>query len=75
MRGCFDSAGLCPEPDFRKRAGLRSHGRGVEGDSSVALQAQEEIIEMKDVFSVKLKRRRFAGQQKGLQQYQLVDFN
>ncbi|XP_054133571.1 ceramide kinase-like protein [Melozone crissalis] len=35
------------------------------GDSSVALQAQEEIIEMKDVFSVKLKRRRFAGQQKG----------
>uniref|UniRef100_A0A8U8C104 Uncharacterized protein n=1 Tax=Geospiza parvula TaxID=87175 RepID=A0A8U8C104_GEOPR len=26
---------------------------------------QEEIIEMKDVFSVKLKRRRFAGQQKG----------
>ncbi|XP_031970091.1 ceramide kinase-like protein isoform X1 [Corvus moneduloides] len=35
------------------------------GDSSVALQAQEEIIEMKDVFSVKLKRRRFAGQKKG----------
>ncbi|KAL9848039.1 ceramide kinase-like protein [Geothlypis trichas] len=35
------------------------------GDSSVTLQAQEEIIEMKDVFSVKLKRRRFAGQQKG----------
>ncbi|KFM00492.1 Ceramide kinase-like, partial [Aptenodytes forsteri] len=27
--------------------------------------AQEEIIEMKDVFSVKLKRRRFAGQKKG----------
>ncbi|NXQ42303.1 CERKL protein, partial [Catharus fuscescens] len=35
------------------------------GDSSVALQTQEEIIEMKDVFSVKLKRRRFAGQKKG----------
>lgn len=37
----------------------------LTGDSSVALQAQEEIIEMKDVFSVKLKRRRFAGQKKG----------
>ncbi|NXN33873.1 CERKL protein, partial [Nycticryphes semicollaris] len=35
------------------------------GDSSVILQAQEEIIEMKDVFSVKLKRRRFVGQKKG----------
>ncbi|NXI75921.1 CERKL protein, partial [Rhipidura dahli] len=35
------------------------------GDSSVALQAQEEIIEMKDVFAVKLKLRRFAGQKKG----------
>ncbi|KFW86938.1 Ceramide kinase-like, partial [Manacus vitellinus] len=34
-------------------------------DSSMVLQAQEEIIEMKDVFSVKLKRRRFAGQTKG----------
>ncbi|XP_017694291.1 PREDICTED: ceramide kinase-like protein [Lepidothrix coronata] len=31
----------------------------------MVLQAQEEIIEMKDVFSVKLKRRRFAGQTKG----------
>uniref|UniRef100_A0A8C5TWF7 DAGKc domain-containing protein n=1 Tax=Malurus cyaneus samueli TaxID=2593467 RepID=A0A8C5TWF7_9PASS len=28
-------------------------------------RSQEEIIEMKDVFSVKLKRRRFAGQKKG----------
>ncbi|KFV05629.1 Ceramide kinase-like, partial [Pterocles gutturalis] len=35
------------------------------GDSSMVLQAQEEIIEMKDVFSVKLKRRRFAGQKNG----------
>ncbi|NXJ59855.1 CERKL protein, partial [Rostratula benghalensis] len=35
------------------------------GDSSTVLQAQEEIIEMKDVFSVKLKRRRFVGQKKG----------
>ncbi|KGL93801.1 Ceramide kinase-like, partial [Charadrius vociferus] len=35
------------------------------GDSSMVLQAQEEIIEMKDVFSVKLKRRRFVGQKKG----------
>ncbi|NWW69914.1 CERKL protein, partial [Climacteris rufus] len=35
------------------------------GDSSMALQTQEEIVEMKDVFSVKLKRRRFAGQKKG----------
>ncbi|NXX85775.1 CERKL protein, partial [Urocolius indicus] len=35
------------------------------GDSSTGLQAQEEIIEMKDVFSVKLKRRRFVGQTKG----------
>ncbi|XP_071418779.1 ceramide kinase-like protein isoform X2 [Pithys albifrons albifrons] len=34
-------------------------------DSSMVSQAQEEIIEMKDVFSVKLKRRRFAGQNKG----------
>lgn len=31
----------------------------------MVLQAQEEIIEMKDVFSVKLKRRRFVGQKKG----------
>ncbi|KAJ7401582.1 Ceramide kinase-like protein [Pitangus sulphuratus] len=37
----------------------------MKGDSSMVLQAQEEIIEMKDVFSVKLKRRRFAGQTKG----------
>ncbi|XP_075567448.1 ceramide kinase-like protein [Pelecanus crispus] len=35
------------------------------GDSHMVLQAQEEIIEMKDVFSVKLKRRRFVGQKKG----------
>ncbi|XP_075368265.1 ceramide kinase-like protein isoform X2 [Mycteria americana] len=35
------------------------------GDSRMVLQAQEEIIEMKDVFSVKLKRRRFVGQKKG----------
>ncbi|KFO12728.1 Ceramide kinase-like, partial [Balearica regulorum gibbericeps] len=35
------------------------------GDSSMVLQAHEEIIEMKDVFSVKLKRRRFVGQKKG----------
>ncbi|XP_064017821.1 ceramide kinase-like protein isoform X3 [Pogoniulus pusillus] len=35
------------------------------GDSSMLLQAPEEIIEMKDVFSVKLKRRRFVGQKKG----------
>ncbi|NXF92644.1 CERKL protein, partial [Eubucco bourcierii] len=35
------------------------------GDSSMVLQAQEEIIEMKDVFSVKLKRRRFVGQKNG----------
>uniref|UniRef100_A0A8C0F9B1 Ceramide kinase like n=1 Tax=Bubo bubo TaxID=30461 RepID=A0A8C0F9B1_BUBBB len=32
---------------------------------SVVSQAQEETIEMKDVFSVKLKRRRFVGQKKG----------
>lgn len=31
----------------------------------MVLQAQEEIVEMKDVFSVKLKRRRFVGQKKG----------
>ncbi|NXA48843.1 CERKL protein, partial [Nothocercus julius] len=35
------------------------------GDSVTDLQVKEEIIEMKDVFSVKLKRRRFAGQKKG----------
>ncbi|XP_075009477.1 ceramide kinase-like protein [Calonectris borealis] len=35
------------------------------GDSRMVLQAEEEIIEMKDVFSVKLKRRRFVGQKKG----------
>ncbi|XP_035187377.1 ceramide kinase-like protein isoform X2 [Oxyura jamaicensis] len=35
------------------------------GDSSTVLQDEEEIIEMKDVFSVKLKRRRFVGQKKG----------
>ncbi|XP_009460653.1 PREDICTED: ceramide kinase-like protein [Nipponia nippon] len=37
----------------------------IKGDSRKVLQAQEEIIEMKDVFSVKLKRRRFVGQKKG----------
>uniref|UniRef100_A0A670HZ35 Ceramide kinase like n=1 Tax=Podarcis muralis TaxID=64176 RepID=A0A670HZ35_PODMU len=35
------------------------------GGSSVGLTNEEESVEMKDVFSVKLKRRRFAGQQKG----------
>ncbi|NXU58679.1 CERKL protein, partial [Turnix velox] len=35
------------------------------GDSSMVSQHQEESIEMKDVFSVKVKRRRFAGQKKG----------
>ncbi|XP_030310308.1 ceramide kinase-like protein [Calypte anna] len=35
------------------------------GDSSLVLQAQEEMTELKDVFSVKLKRRRFVGQKKG----------
>uniref|UniRef100_A0A8B9P7G6 DAGKc domain-containing protein n=1 Tax=Apteryx owenii TaxID=8824 RepID=A0A8B9P7G6_APTOW len=34
-------------------------------DSVTGLQVKEEIIEMKDVFSVKLKRRRFVGQKKG----------
>ncbi|XP_062819227.1 ceramide kinase-like protein isoform X1 [Anolis carolinensis] len=33
--------------------------------SSMGLQQNEEYIEMKDVFSIKLKRRRFVGQQKG----------
>ncbi|NXL90045.1 CERKL protein, partial [Alectura lathami] len=35
------------------------------GDSGVVLQVKEETIEMKDVFAVKLKRRRFVGQKKG----------
>ncbi|XP_019378407.1 PREDICTED: ceramide kinase-like protein [Gavialis gangeticus] len=35
------------------------------GDSNTVLQCKEEFIEMKDVFSVKLKRRRFVGQKKG----------
>nr|XP_056717388.1 ceramide kinase-like protein [Euleptes europaea] len=35
------------------------------GGSSSDLQCKEEHVEMKDVFSVKLKRRRLAGQQKG----------
>ncbi|XP_054826099.1 ceramide kinase-like protein [Eublepharis macularius] len=35
------------------------------GGSSTDLQCKEEHVEMKDVFSVKLKRRRSAGQQKG----------
>ncbi|CAI5762277.1 kinase isoform X1 [Podarcis lilfordi] len=35
------------------------------GGSNVGLTNEEESVEMKDVFSVKLKRRRFAGQQKG----------
>ncbi|XP_066494952.1 ceramide kinase-like protein [Tiliqua scincoides] len=35
------------------------------GGSSAGLQFKEEYVEMKDVFSVKLKRRRFLGQQKG----------
>uniref|UniRef100_A0A8C6XPS5 Ceramide kinase like n=1 Tax=Naja naja TaxID=35670 RepID=A0A8C6XPS5_NAJNA len=35
------------------------------GGSSIGLQRKEESIEMKDVFSIKLKRRRFAGQEKG----------
>ncbi|XP_077175663.1 ceramide kinase-like protein isoform X2 [Paroedura picta] len=35
------------------------------GGSSIDMQCKEEHVEMKDVFSVKLKRRRLAGQQKG----------
>uniref|UniRef100_A0A7M4F470 DAGKc domain-containing protein n=1 Tax=Crocodylus porosus TaxID=8502 RepID=A0A7M4F470_CROPO len=35
------------------------------GDSNTVLQCKEEFIEMKDVFSVKLKRRRFVGQKIG----------
>ncbi|XP_015261565.1 PREDICTED: ceramide kinase-like protein [Gekko japonicus] len=35
------------------------------GGSGIDLQCKEEHVEMKDVFSVKLKRRRLAGQQKG----------
>uniref|UniRef100_A0A8C4UPJ8 Ceramide kinase like n=1 Tax=Falco tinnunculus TaxID=100819 RepID=A0A8C4UPJ8_FALTI len=35
------------------------------GGTGMVLQAHEEIIEMKDVFSVKLKRRCFVGQKKG----------
>ncbi|XP_042311303.1 ceramide kinase-like protein isoform X2 [Sceloporus undulatus] len=35
------------------------------GDSRMGLQQKEEYVEMKDVFSIKLKRRRFVGQQKG----------
>ncbi|XP_062974666.1 ceramide kinase-like protein [Elgaria multicarinata webbii] len=35
------------------------------GRSSMPLQHGEEYVEMKDVFSVKLKRRRFVGQPKG----------
>ncbi|KGL77978.1 Ceramide kinase-like, partial [Tinamus guttatus] len=35
------------------------------GDSVTGVQVKEEIIEMKDMFAVKLKRRRFAGQKKG----------
>ncbi|XP_007422359.2 ceramide kinase-like protein [Python bivittatus] len=36
------------------------------GGSSIGLQHKEEFVEMKDVFSIKLKRRRFAGQEKGI---------
>uniref|UniRef100_A0A8D2ILN5 DAGKc domain-containing protein n=1 Tax=Varanus komodoensis TaxID=61221 RepID=A0A8D2ILN5_VARKO len=36
-----------------------------EGCARAILQHKEEYVEMKDVFSVKLKRRRFVGQQKG----------
>ncbi|XP_026523830.1 ceramide kinase-like protein [Notechis scutatus] len=35
------------------------------GGSSIGLHCKEESVEMKDVFSIKLKRRRFAGQEKG----------
>uniref|UniRef100_A0A8C8RAW6 DAGKc domain-containing protein n=1 Tax=Pelusios castaneus TaxID=367368 RepID=A0A8C8RAW6_9SAUR len=35
------------------------------GDSNMDLPCKEEFVEMKDVFSVKLKRRRFVGQKKG----------
>uniref|UniRef100_A0A670XYV8 Ceramide kinase like n=1 Tax=Pseudonaja textilis TaxID=8673 RepID=A0A670XYV8_PSETE len=35
------------------------------GGSSIGLHRKEESVEMKDVFSIKLKRRRFAGQEKG----------
>nr|XP_034989623.1 ceramide kinase-like protein isoform X2 [Zootoca vivipara] len=35
------------------------------GGSNVGLTNEEEYVEMEDVFSVKLKRRRFVGQQKG----------
>uniref|UniRef100_A0A672U903 DAGKc domain-containing protein n=1 Tax=Strigops habroptila TaxID=2489341 RepID=A0A672U903_STRHB len=38
---------------------------GGTGRGAGHLREREEIIEMKDVFSVKLKRRRFVGQKKG----------
>lgn len=35
------------------------------GGSRIGLQRKEKSVEMKEVFSIKLKRRRFAGQEKG----------
>ncbi|XP_030435919.1 ceramide kinase-like protein isoform X1 [Gopherus evgoodei] len=42
---------------------IRPESRG--GDSNMNLPYKEELVEMKDIFSVKLKRRRFVGQKKG----------
>ncbi|XP_039178453.1 ceramide kinase-like protein isoform X4 [Crotalus tigris] len=37
----------------------------ASGGSRIGLQQKEKSVEMKEVFSIKLKRRRFAGQEKG----------
>uniref|UniRef100_A0A8C3SKY5 Ceramide kinase like n=1 Tax=Chelydra serpentina TaxID=8475 RepID=A0A8C3SKY5_CHESE len=42
---------------------IQPESRG--GDSNMNLPCKEEFVEMKDIFSVKLKRRRFVGQKKG----------
>uniref|UniRef100_A0A8C0H0K6 DAGKc domain-containing protein n=1 Tax=Chelonoidis abingdonii TaxID=106734 RepID=A0A8C0H0K6_CHEAB len=42
---------------------IQPESRG--GDSNMNLPYKEELVEMKDIFSVKLKRRRFVGQKKG----------
>nr|XP_008176526.1 ceramide kinase-like protein isoform X1 [Chrysemys picta bellii] len=42
---------------------IQPESRG--GDSNMNLPCKEEFVEMKDIFSIKLKRRRFVGQKKG----------
>ncbi|XP_074857887.1 ceramide kinase-like protein [Carettochelys insculpta] len=67
LRGIFEIGKRSCDVELSARqlrwSPIQPESRG--GDSDVDLSCKEEFVEMKDVFSVKLKRRRFVGQKKG----------